>query len=173
MSKRREEILAKLKIVAKPDDNWLSEAKFRVENQEWLKHSQKIAFKILRTLRAKGKTQKDLVESLNVSPQQVSKWVKGKENFTIETIAKIEEALGVKIFEVSKAKANIYLKTKTKMKNNLEDLSKEQMMSFAKHCMMDLLTTYPNGKDSMGEISSYDLRRIDKVIQKFKPKKDE
>lgn len=107
MSKRREEILAKLKIVAKPDDNWLSEAKFRVENQEWLKHSQKIAFKILRTLRAKGKTQKDLVESLNVSPQQVSKWVKGKENFTIETIAKIEEALGVKIFEVSKAKANI------------------------------------------------------------------
>ena len=59
------------------------------------------------------------------------------------------------------------------MKNNLEDLSKEQMMSFAKHCMMDLLTTYPNGKDSMGEISSYDLRRIEKVIQKFKPKKDE
>lgn len=53
------------------------------------------------------------------------------------------------------------------------DRSIEQMVSFAKHCMMDLLTTYPNGKDSMGEISSYDLRRIDEVIKKFKPKKYE
>ena len=102
MSKTREEILAKLNTIAKPDDNWLSEAKFRVENQEWLKHSQKIAFKILRTLRAQGKTQEDLAESLNVSPQQVSKWVKGKENFTIETIAKIEADLSVQIFEISK-----------------------------------------------------------------------
>ena len=102
MSKTREEILAKLNTIAKPDDNWLSEAKFRVENQEWLKHSQKIAFKILRTLRAQGKTQEDLAESLNVSPQQVSKQVKGKENFTIETIAKIEADLSVQIFEISK-----------------------------------------------------------------------
>jgi hypothetical protein len=39
--------------------------------------------------------------------------------------------------------------------------------------MLEFPPQYETDKESMGEISSYDLRRIDKVIQKFKPKKDE
>jgi len=34
---------------------------------------------------------------LEVSPQQVSKILKGKENLTLATIAKIEEVLGIEI----------------------------------------------------------------------------
>ena len=48
-----------------------------------------------------GMSQKDLAEKLNVSPQMVNQWVKGSENFTLETISKIEYALGVELMNVS------------------------------------------------------------------------
>ena len=42
--------------------------------------------------------------------------------------------------------------------------TKKQMKSYAEHCMVKLLTTYPNGEDDMGEISSYDLHRIKQIL---------
>jgi plasmid maintenance system antidote protein VapI len=44
---------------------------------------------------ANGMSQKDLATKTGVSPQQVSKLLKGNENLTLETIAKLEAALGV------------------------------------------------------------------------------
>jgi transcriptional regulator with XRE-family HTH domain len=107
MKQSREEILAKLNSIAQPDTGWLKAAQKRVADQAWLKHSQATALKILRTLRAKGLTQKDLAEALSVSPQQVSKWVKGKENFTFETVSKIEAALDVNLIEVRMEKRSV------------------------------------------------------------------
>jgi transcriptional regulator with XRE-family HTH domain len=37
---------------------------------------------------------------MQVSPQQISKIVKGQENLTLETIANLEIALGIKIIDV-------------------------------------------------------------------------
>lgn len=37
-------------------------------------------------------------------------------------------------------------------------------LKFAEHCMRKLLTKYPNGLDSMGEISSYDVYRIKQIL---------
>ncbi|NIJ52446.1 plasmid maintenance system antidote protein VapI [Dyadobacter arcticus] len=45
-------------------------------------------------------SQKDLAEKLQVTPQTVNSWVKGNSNFTIETIVRIEEALGVELIGV-------------------------------------------------------------------------
>lgn len=42
----------------------------------------------------------------------------------------------------------------------------KQMKSYAEHCMVKLLTKYPNGKDNMGEITVLDLHRIKKVLNK-------
>tara|TARA_B100001769_G_C21643562_1_gene358908 strand:+ start:328 stop:522 length:195 start_codon:yes stop_codon:yes gene_type:complete len=42
--------------------------------------------------------------------------------------------------------------------------TKKQMKSYAEHCMVKLLTKYPNGEDGMGEISPYDLHRITKIL---------
>jgi len=42
-----------------------------------------------------GMTQKKLAELMNVSPQQISKILKGQENLTLETISKLSETLGV------------------------------------------------------------------------------
>lgn len=100
MKKAKAKVLAELNEIAKPSDAWLAEAQFRVANQHGLKHSQATALKILRTLRKQGKTQKQLAAALQVSPQQVNKWVKGKENFTFETIAKIEAALDIRLIEI-------------------------------------------------------------------------
>lgn len=43
-------------------------------------------------------TQKDLVERMQISPQIVNRWAKGQENFTLETIVKLEKALGIQLF---------------------------------------------------------------------------
>jgi transcriptional regulator with XRE-family HTH domain len=96
-----EAIVNKLnQIVANKTSKWLDDADYRFENHIWLVKSQAIALKILRTIRAQGLTQKELAEKLNVAPQQVSKWVKGRENFTLETIAKIEQVLNISLIEI-------------------------------------------------------------------------
>nr|WP_083188164.1 helix-turn-helix transcriptional regulator [Prosthecochloris sp. CIB 2401] len=69
---------------------------------------------MLDALHEKSMTQKELAVSMGVSPQQVSKILKGTENLTLETISKLERALGViiltveshsKTFELDKADA--------------------------------------------------------------------
>ncbi|HVI47612.1 MAG TPA: helix-turn-helix transcriptional regulator [Chitinophaga sp.] len=84
-------------IASGTDAEWLNEAKYRRENREWLRKSAIIAIKVLAALRAQGLTQKDLAEKMNVSPQQISKIVKGHENLTLETITHLEKALGIQI----------------------------------------------------------------------------
>ena len=84
------------------DDNgsWLKKARYRKENRAWLRKSQHIAVRILSVLDEKGMQQKELAEAMDVSPQQVSKIVKGKQNLSLKTISKLEAVLGVKLFEV-------------------------------------------------------------------------
>jgi ribosome-binding protein aMBF1 (putative translation factor) len=88
----------KLSELASPEpSNWKAKAKYRRDNREWLKRSAAIAVKVLDALKNQGLTQKDLAERLNVSPQQISKIVRGEENLTLETITNLELALGIQI----------------------------------------------------------------------------
>lgn len=89
------------RITSNEPSKWVEDAKWRKENKGWLKKSQAIALKVLRTLREKKMQQKDLAKALGVSDQQISKIVKGKENLTLDTITKLEDALGVRLMEVS------------------------------------------------------------------------
>jgi len=90
-----------LALVSEQDSSVLEQIKWRRENRSWLNRSQAVALKVLRTLREKGLSQKDLAEKLSVSPQQVNKWVKGNENFTFETIAKLESALNIELMSIT------------------------------------------------------------------------
>jgi ribosome-binding protein aMBF1 (putative translation factor) len=65
-----------------------------------LEKSRIIAINILAQLRKLAMSQKDLAEKLQVMPQTVNSWVKGNSNFTIETILRIEEVLGVELIGV-------------------------------------------------------------------------
>ena len=69
-------------IVSKEPSKWMQEAQWRSDNKAWLIKSQAIA------------------TSLLVSPQQINKICKGTENLTLDTIAKLENALGIQLIEV-------------------------------------------------------------------------
>jgi transcriptional regulator with XRE-family HTH domain len=84
-------------LVSKTPSKWIEESNKRFEDKEGLKYSQQVAVRILRTLREKKMSQKDLADILKVTPQTVNKWVKGSENFGFFTIGKIEKALEIKL----------------------------------------------------------------------------
>lgn len=91
-----------LKLHVKPDStDWKKKAQWRRDNRNWLHRSQEIALSILRALEDQKMQQKELAILLGVSPQQVSKWVKGKENFTLETISRIEDVLDINLIQLS------------------------------------------------------------------------
>lgn len=89
---------------------WLEDAEFEEKNEAWLDKSAQIALKILRHLRANKISKVELSKRLSVSPQYISKIVKGKENLSLETICKIEEALGVVLIEIPSIRTKMHIK---------------------------------------------------------------
>lgn len=76
---------------------WREEAEWRRDNWSWLRHSQKIAVKVLLHMKQEGLTQKALAERMDCTQQYVSKILKGKENLSLETLSKLEDALGISL----------------------------------------------------------------------------
>ena len=79
--------------------NWKEKAQWRRENRRWLRYSGFIALKVMHRLEDLNMSQKELAERMNCSPQYVSKLLKGSENLTLETIAKLEDLLGLIIIK--------------------------------------------------------------------------
>ncbi len=101
--------VAKLNKLASNNSKWIEEAKERQKNRAWQVYSQKIAIKVLKAIRENNIKQKQLAEMIGVSPQQINKIVKGKENLTLKTIAKLENALNIElIFEKPKDTDIVY-----------------------------------------------------------------
>lgn len=90
-----------LGLVSGTDTSVLEQVKWRKENRDWLKRSSAVALRVLSTLREKKMSQLDLAKIVGVSPQQVNKWLRGKENFTFETISKLEDALKIELIYTS------------------------------------------------------------------------
>lgn len=61
-----------------------------------------IAERISEVLKAKNLTQKDFANRLHKRESEISKWMTGRHNFTIQTIAKIETALGCKLINIQR-----------------------------------------------------------------------
>ena len=59
----------------------------------------KIALMMLDKMEELGLTQKAVAERMGCSQQYISRVLKGSENLSIETISKIESALGLQILE--------------------------------------------------------------------------
>lgn len=92
------DVIEKLKEHASSTPSkWKEEAEFRLANKSWLRYSQKIALLMLDKMEQMGITQKQLAERMNCSQQYVSRILKGKENLSLETLSKIENALGLQI----------------------------------------------------------------------------
>ncbi len=67
------------------------------KNRAMLLESQKIAVKVLMRLDELKWSQKYLAEIMGVSPQQISKIVRGTENMTIETQLKLQTILKIPV----------------------------------------------------------------------------
>jgi ribosome-binding protein aMBF1 (putative translation factor) len=78
-----------------PQSSWKEKVEWRKANKAWLRKSAAIAFRILDALDDLGWNKAKLAKEMGVSPQQVSKYVKGEENFKLETLCKLEKVLGV------------------------------------------------------------------------------
>lgn len=98
--KSRDEIEAGLgKMKSSTPSRWKEKAQWRHENKGWLRYSQHIAMMMLDKMEELGLTQKSVAERMGCSQQYISRVLKGTENLSIETISKIEEALGLQILE--------------------------------------------------------------------------
>lgn len=62
-------------------------------------YSQHIAMLMLDRMEELEMNQKQLAEKMNCSRQYISKVLKGRENLSLETLAKIENALGISIIK--------------------------------------------------------------------------
>ena len=77
------------------------EAKWRQDNEVWLKWSQGIAMKIIDYMQEHNLSRADIASRLGCSPQYVSKILSGHTNFSFKSIAEIEKCLNIQIMEVS------------------------------------------------------------------------
>jgi plasmid maintenance system antidote protein VapI len=71
-----------------------------VANKGARKNARKVGLRVLQILRERSISQTELAERMGVSRQQVTKIVKGQENFTFETIDKLERALDVTLMTI-------------------------------------------------------------------------
>lgn len=135
-----------LALVSKEDSKTIERNKERIRNREMLRESQQIALKVLSKLDDLGWTQKYLAEKMNVSPQQISKIVSGKENLTIETQIKLQNILDIPVLAT-------YYEEKTEILN-------EMILSFEER--IDKLVTqaiftnnYQNSENSYSKTFDY------------------
>ena len=87
----------------KKQSNYLHNAKFRIENKKWLSYSSNITLRVLAAIEENEQmTQKALAEMIGVSPQYINKVLKGQENLSLQTIAKLSDALNVELITFPK-----------------------------------------------------------------------
>lgn len=79
------------------------DAKWRQENEVWLRWSRRIALSIVDYMQKYGLTRSDIANKLGVTPQYVSKILSGNTNFSFKSVAEIESKLGISCMEASMA----------------------------------------------------------------------
>jgi DNA-binding Xre family transcriptional regulator len=89
------------KITSEHTSKWLEEAAKKVANTGARKNARKVALRVLQILRERDISQTALAQRMGVSRQQVTKIVKGQENFTFETIDKLEKALDITLMTIT------------------------------------------------------------------------
>lgn len=77
---------------------WQKEATEARDSWGWMKYSMQIALKVRSKMKADGITQCVLASKLGCTQQYVSLILKGKENLTLETIAKLESVLQIPLW---------------------------------------------------------------------------
>ena len=100
MNENMRKIVERLEKHASPTPSkWREVFEYMDANETWLRYSQHIAMLMLDRMEELEMNQKQLAEKMNCSRQYISKVLKGRENLSLETLAKIENALGISIIK--------------------------------------------------------------------------
>lgn len=89
-----------LKLVSEQDTKTMENIKFRIDNRYWLNISQSIAIKTLLAMEDLNMSDVELSEKMNISVSDIKKILRGKENLTLDIIAKLETILDIKIINI-------------------------------------------------------------------------
>lgn len=89
------------KNLSSEPSTFAEEAKWRQENEVWLKWSQGIAMKVIDYMQEHKLSRADIASRLGCSPQYVSKILSGHTNFSFKSIAEIEKCLNIRIMKTS------------------------------------------------------------------------
>jgi ribosome-binding protein aMBF1 (putative translation factor) len=89
------------KLTANNASTWLTEATANQIKTEAAIKAMQIAIHIGNQLEAKGISQKTLAAKLQVSPQYISRLLKGKQNLSLETITALELALDISLVSIA------------------------------------------------------------------------
>ena len=123
-----------LPLVSEKDSGTIERNRKRIQNREVIRESQKIALKVLNKLGDLGWSQKDLAKAMNVTPQQITKIVSGKENLTLETQIKLQDILNIPIlasyYEHKMSDLKIWTLTCEKKIDEIKDLPYENSPNY-------------------------------------------
>ena len=96
-------------IAVKASDNWIEIAEKLEQDQTWLDKSAKIALSVLSALKDLKMSKQELADKMGVKAQYISRIVKGTENLTLETISKLEKALGKDLMSIPDSLDHSYI----------------------------------------------------------------
>jgi len=89
------------KLASKEKSNWAKKAQWRIDNESWLATSNIVALHLLSYKRHNNITTNELSKRLNISVEKLKLILKGNENLTLKTIAKIEKEINFKLLYVA------------------------------------------------------------------------
>jgi plasmid maintenance system antidote protein VapI len=95
-------------LVSNKTSGWHKDVNERITNKAWQDKAFDIALKVIRHMRTNKVSQVTLAKDMGVTPQYINKILQGKENMTLETICRIEDALGIKLIEVVYSSSETY-----------------------------------------------------------------
>ena len=101
--------------------HWRQDAQWRRDNEYWLKYSRYITIQVLRAMEEQSVTQVELAKRMGCTQQYVSNLLKGSSNMTLETIARLEKALGIDILRSSLSYVSGYSVTEGSPRHYLND----------------------------------------------------
>ncbi|HAQ37593.1 MAG TPA: helix-turn-helix transcriptional regulator [Saprospiraceae bacterium] len=105
MALTREEKIAKLKQLSKPEDKndkWREIAHWNKAHADSLEDFVVIALRIAEAIKEQNIRQTMLAERLAITPQALTRIMKGRQNLTLQTIRKLEQVLDICLISIHK-----------------------------------------------------------------------
>ena len=123
---------------------WREDAQWRRDNEYWLQYSQYITLQVLRAMDEQSVTQVELAKRMGCTQQYVSNLLKGCSNMTLETIARLENALSIDLIKSALTYVHGYGSPVSSRPQYLNDSAGEELDSNIK--TNDLVDGYKHRK---------------------------